>query len=421
MKLKLVALFVSCFLLAAVPASAADRLYIAEANATALQLTITEPGGEPQGLTFGSTGALVQSDAGGSCPATACATAAAAVEPFGERAVAVAKTGAKEDSAEGFTLPEGLEQILTGSLGVATVRAEPAPSPQSDATATAGLLEVTLAQSIADQIGDDLDGAVEQVADGLEPILTPIQEGESTDLTEEVEQLLRGLADSLQANPLAVVEVGASDAAASDNEKAALTKASATAEGVVVQVAPVEAVAPQGLFRVEVGAATASVESDGTKIKKSSEGSVARVFVADITTAKADDYQEVNVATDQPEQCFGQSPLVLCIIVGGTADNSEDGGAAVTAAAVRIKAFADADEPDADNPLPGLTLAVAEANAALNVEQTAVAVVGDPAPEPEPEPEEEPRNLPSTGGGLAGLGFAVLGAGVLATRSLRRR
>lgn len=415
MKAHLVAVAVSMVVAAAVPAQAAQRTFVGTAAATALKLTVTEPGGEPQGITFGASTALVQSSPSAECDGTACATSAAAVEPFGETARVVAASKPRTDSAEGFAVPEELAPILSGALGTATVSAEPAPGPVATAGATAGELQVHVAQSLIGPIQDDLDDAVEEVVDGLEPILGPVQGGDPTGLTDQVETLLRDLADALADNPLTVVRVGASTADAQDAPGTGLTSATAVAEGAVIELAPVDSVAADGLFRIEAGASTATVSTDGTKITKSSKGSVVKVSVADLTTPAPDDYQAVDVATDQPEQCFGESPLLLCIIIGGTAEEASAGGAAATAAAVRIRAFADADAPDADNPLPGVTLAVAESVAGVNAGRTAV--ISDP---PDPSADPDSPELPSTGGGLGALGLAVLGAGALTLRALRR-
>ncbi len=420
MRTKVIALAVCALVAAAAPASGAEnREFIATANGTALKLTITEPGGEPQGVTVGASSALVQSSATKDCAGTACASSAAAVEPFGETADVVAKKTTKKDSAEGFVVPEGFEPILSGALGTATVTANPAPSPKADAEATAGSLEVNVLKTLLDPVQKELDGAVDQITDGLEPILGPVESGDPTGLTTEVRKLVDALIPALADNPVAVAEVGASGATAADSGKTGVTTATAVAEGADVKLAPVPTLAPNGVFHVKVGDATATVTSDGEKATKSSKGSIVKLFVVDLSTAKAGDYREVDVATDQPEQCFGQSPLVICIIAGGTAEEGEGPQAGATAAAVRIRAFADADDPGANNPLRGLTLAVAEAVAGVNaaIDEPAVTVLE--RPEPEPDPEE--RELPSTGGGLIPLGLAVLGTGAFFVARLRRR
>lgn len=424
MKTKLIALAICGLLVAATPSSAAvEREFIATADGTALKLTITEPGGQPQGLTIGSSSVVVQSSPSDGCAGTACASSAAAVEPFGETAEVVAKNNAEKDSAEGFTAPAGLEPILSGALGTATVTAEPAPSPRAGAQATAGTLKVNVVKTLLDPIADELDGAVDEITNGLEPILGPVENGDPTGLTTEVRKLLDALIPALADNPLAVVEVGASTAEASDSVKQGLTTATATAEGADIQLAPVDLIAPDGLFRIKVGDSTATVQSDGTKATKSSKGSIVKLFVVDLSTAKVGDYQEVDIATDQAEQCFGESPLVLCIIAGGTAEDGKGATAAATGAAVRITAFADADKPDADNPLPGLTLAVAEATAGVNVAVEQSQVIPDVIADPGRDPKRNTNTpeLPSTGGGFALVGLGVLSTGAFVAARLRRR
>lgn len=420
MKTRFVALAVCSLMLAAAPLSAAeDRAFVATADGTALKLTVTPPGGEAQGLTIGASSALVQSSASEACEATACATSATAVEPFGATASVAAKNSNQADTAEGFTAPAELEPILSGALGVASVSASPAPSPKAAGEATAGHLEVNVLNTALTPIKDDLDGAVDQIVEGLQPILDPAKEGDPTGLTTEVENLIDALVPALADNPLAMIEVGTSTAAASDAAKKGLTSATATAAGADIKLAPVDVIAPNGLFHIQAGDATATVESDGTKATKSSKGSILKLFILDLSTPKVGDYQEVDVATDQPEQCVGESPLVLCIIAGGTAEDGEGAEGAATAAAVRIRAFADADDPANGNPLPGLTLALAEATAGVNVQL-------DDIDEPVTPPADDPDNpdqpeLPSTGGGFGLLGVAVLGTGAYAVTRIRRR
>lgn len=410
MKLRGLALLMCTLLIAAAPAHADEHSFIATAEGTALKLTITPPDGEPQGLTFGASTALVQSESSEACEGTACASGAAAVEPFGETAQVTVTQEADSASAEGFVVPEPLEPILAGALGVATAEAAPAPAPTAQGTATSGEIEINLARSLLEPLSEDLDGAVDEIVDGLEPLLDPVQENDPSGLTEQVETLIRDLVPALADQPLTTVRIGASTAAADDSPEGSegITTARATAEGAVIELAPVPTVAADGLFRVVVGEATALAQTDQTTGTSSSKGSIVRLFVADLTTVEPDDYQEVDIATDQPETCVGESPLLLCIIAGGTADEVGGADAVAVAAAVRIQAFADADTPDSDNPLPGITLAVAEAVASVGAE-------GPAAPNP-----EEPT-LPSTGGGMALVGFIVLGAGAVTAERLRRR
>ena len=410
MKLRMLALVICTLLVAAVPAQADEHTFIGSSEGTALKLTITPPGGEPQGLTFGASGALVQSESSEECKGTACATSAAAVEPFGQTASVSVTQRPDSASAEGFVVPEQLAPILSGALGTATAQAAPAPAPVADGTATSGAVEINLVNSVLEPLAEDLDGAVDQIVDGLQPLLDPLQENDPSGLTEQVETLIRDLVPALADQPLTTVRIGASTAHADDSVKGSdgVTSARATAEGAVIELAPVPTVAVNGLFRVVVGEATAVAQTDQTTGTTSSKGSIVRLFVADLTTVEPDDYQEVDIATDQPETCVGESPLLLCIIAGGTADEVDGADATAVAAAVRIRAFADADAPDSGNPLPGVTLAVAEAVAA-------VSAAGPAAPSP-----DEPT-LPSTGGGMALVGFIVLGAGAATAGRLRRR
>ena len=410
MRLRSIALLIATLLIAAAPAQADEHSYIGTAEATALKLTITPPGGEPQGLTFGASGATVQSEPSEDCKGTACASGAAAVEPFGETAQVAVTRRSDSASAEGFVVPEPLEPILAGALGVATAEAAPAPAPTANGTATSGEVEINLVRSLLEPLSENLDGAVNQIVDGLQPVLDPLQEGDPSGLTEQVETLIRDLVPALADQPLTTIRIGASSSRADDSaqETQEFTRARATAEGAVIELAPVPTVAVNGLFRVVVGEATAEAATDQTTGTTSSKGSIVRLFVADLMTPKPDDYQEVDIATDQPETCVGESPLLLCIIAGGTADEVDGADATAVAAAVRIRAFADADAPDAENPLPGITLALAEAVAA-------VSAAGPAGPSPD-DPE-----LPSTGGGMALVGFLVLGAGAATVTRLRRR
>jgi hypothetical protein len=411
MKLRSIALLICTLLMVAAPAHADQHTFIGTAEATALKLTITPPGDSPQGLTFGASGATVQSDTSEDCDGTACASGAAAVEPFGETAQVTVTQRADSASAEGFVVPEPLEPILSGALGIATAQATPSPAPTADGTATAGELQINLVNSLLEPLREDLEGGVNELVDGLAPLLDPLQENDPSGLTEQVETLIRDLVPALADQPLTTVRIGASTSHADDSAEGSegITTARATAQGAVIELAPVPTVAADGLFRVVVGEATALAQTDQTTATTSSKGSIVRLFVADLTTPEPDDYQEVDIATDQPETCVGESPLLLCIIAGGTADEVDGADATAVAAAVRIQAFADADAPDADNPLPGITLAVAEAIAG-------VSAAGPTAVSPDDEP-----TLPSTGGGMALIGFVVLGAGAATAGRLRRR
>ena len=410
MKIRIVALTVAALLVAVVPAGA-SHTYVGTAEATALKLTITPPDGEPQGLTFGTTSSTVASGEVEGCKATVCASAAAAVEPFGETVTVEVTDSPQEKSTQAFALPPELEPILSAQLGTATAAGTPEPGPTGTATAQAGQLEINVVGTILDPLQEQLDGAIDQIVEGLAPILDPIQEGDPTDLTENVETLVTDLVPALVDNPLATVQIGESSAVTADSPEGeadleGVTTATATAAGAIVRIAPVPSVAADGLFRIEVGAATATAQTNQVAASASSEGAIARLFVADLTTVEPNDYQEVPVETGQPEQCVGQSPLLICIIAGGgdkTVDGSEAGA---VAAAVRIRAFADAD--DEENPLPGVTLALAEAIAGVN------------AAGPD-ETEEEPDTLPRTGGGMLLQGLALLGVGSAGAYAIRRR
>lgn len=427
MRSRVIALALCATVVMAVPAGASEHTFAGTAEATALKLTITPPGEEPQGLTFGASTATVQSSPSEACDGVACATGAAAVEPLGETAQVAITTGQEEETAQAFTVPPELEPLLSGALGTGTAAAD-AEAPSATGSATAGELQVHVAQTlvgpIRDELGPQLDEVTNEISDSLQPVLEPLEDAPTADLVSGVRTLLEDLLNGLADLPIASVEIGQSTATAADSPKGdpGVTTATATAQGAAIELIPTPTVAPEGLFQIEVGDATASAQTDGTTGTTSSKGSVVKLRIRDprvVDPSAEDAYQTVDVATDRPEECFGQSPLLMCIIIGGTAESGEGPEAGAVAAGVRIRVLADAEPDDAaadQNPLPGLTLAVAEAIAGVNAQLPEA-----PQPQPAPdEPEEQPV-LPSTGGGLGALGAAILAAGGLLSLRLRRR
>ncbi|HVM20493.1 MAG TPA: hypothetical protein VM307_11075, partial [Egibacteraceae bacterium] len=67
MKSWFVAFAVLTLVLSAVPAAADEHEFVGAAEGTALKLTITPPGDEPQGLTFGLSSVVVQSSPSEEC------------------------------------------------------------------------------------------------------------------------------------------------------------------------------------------------------------------------------------------------------------------------------------------------------------------------------------------------------------------
>lgn len=419
-------------MLAALPARA-DHNYIGTADAVALQLTLTPPGGEPQGITIGSTKSIVTAtpapDQG--CAGLVCASAAAAVEPFGETTNVVIKNPdgeAQQGSTTAFELPEPLQPLLTAEVGTATVKAVPPPGPSADADAQATNLNVTATQTIVAPLEEQVDEVAEQLAEELGTILEPLPD-ETDEVQQNVTNLLSNLVNAPADNPLATIELGTTATNATDSPKDqpdldGVTLASAEAAGATVKILPVALIAPDGLFRVVVGNAKATARTNQQTSSASADGAIARLFVADLTTAAAD-YQEIPIQTGQPEQCGGQSPIIVCVTAGGGSTVKDDPktagvSAGAEAAAVKITAFADAD--DAENPLPGLTLALAAASAGVNSAPPGTDPGTDPADPADPTDPADPADpLPSTGGGWMIPGIAMLAAGSIAARGLRRR
>lgn len=397
----------AALMLLAVPQpSGAAHTYTGVASATGLELTVTPPEGEPQGLTIGFTQSAVQSgptEEGCEGDAVACASAAAALEPFGTTVTATSPGDEGPKASTAFTLPEGLAPLLLADVAGATAGARHVPGDSAGrADAGVSTIDVTVTQTLVESV-PPIQDALDAVNENLGPIF-------EQDPTGTIGPILSGALDQIATNlgsgPVARVSAGPSSSNVTDLE--GRTSATARANGAVVTLLPPPddalAVAPLGLVTIEVGAASATATTDQTTATGSFDPAIVRVRVFDPSQESM--YREVAVATGQERTCVGTAPLVACIGAGSGTTTAQGAAASAAAQGVTVELLA--------APLPTVRLQLAAATAGVNAAPPA------PSPSPTPPPVVGSETLPRTGGSLAVPTLAILtaaaGTGALARR-----
>jgi hypothetical protein len=232
-------------------------------------------------LGLGLTSSRVANAPTDSCTGVACATAAAAVEPFGETASATAPGDPGPNTVQAFDLgtdgdPQ-LEQLLRATLGAATAAASEQPS--SEGTAGGATIDLVLTQTVIQnlppELTEGLQGGLEQLGDALQPIA----DGDPTGTIGGVTDLLEGLLDDLAASPLLRIQIGESASESAFGEGTVTARAQAA--GAIITVLPTPEstpLLPQGLAVIEITPSTATASADGTnEATGAAVGSVARI------------------------------------------------------------------------------------------------------------------------------------------------
>lgn len=385
-------------LLVAAPAGAGQHSFSAVSSATGLRLAVTPPGSDPQQLIVGHTQARIQSGpVEGGCPgeSRACSTAAAVSEPFGTTVTTNAPGDPGPKSASGGSIPAPLNAIVAGEFGVGTAQSTTEPGPKGQADATATRLDITLTQSLVDQV-PQVGEAIETISGTLGPILDQDPSGQ---VGPRVKGVLELIAENIGSAPIATITSGPSSSFSAD--ASGTTTATSFARGGSVIIAPTAVSlpgSPEGLVIIEVGSSSANATTDQLTGKATFQPAVVRLRVFDPTEESG--FREVTVATGDEKTCGGQAPLVACIGAGSGKTTVQGAAAAAEAQAVTVELFAD--------PLPVVTLEFAAATAGVNA-----------APAQTPPPPV--TDLPKTGADLALPAGLLLATGVLGRGFVRRR
>lgn len=385
--------------------AAADHSYFASAKATALEATIAG-----QGLTIGLTDATIQSvDTEDGCAKgiQACSSALGALlgqDPLSTgTAVAEAPGNEGPNDATGFPIPEDFSPLLTGGIGVAQAAATGGANPLATSDAGAFELALTATQTLADNI--PVQDVLDQVGDN---ILDPLADADPTGVVTRVRDTVDMISQNLTETPILTIAGGPSSA--SSESKDGIVTSKAASFGVNIAIAPTTLnlpTAPDGLVVIEMGAGTATVQSDQFEAEADFDPAIVRLKFLDPGTGE---YDVIEVAPGQsqctPFEGTPLEPLQVCITAGNGSTEVDGAKATAIAEGVAITAFAD--------PLPQVRIATAAAEATVN----AAPPLDDPTP-PAAPPTAEPPSLPRTGGAAVLPALALLGLGVGATRRFR--
>lgn len=310
--------------------------------------------------------------------------------------------GSTADSNGGGLLDDltggGAQDAVNGIIGGGDTDGDGGSDTNLDAGAAsveeiASLLEDATGGAAGDQLAVDSDDGPTD-SDGLIRDVTNALEDLTNDLTEQ---------------PLATVRVGPTTSLANDD--GSVTRAEASSNGAVVVVLPTEDSTrqnPRGLATVQVGSASASVDSDRSDANASFDPAIVRLSVANRLADGG--VEEITVDAGE-SKCAGAEPLELCVSVGEGNTTVDGSGASASANAVSISALGD--------PLPELSVDLAAATA--NVNSAPAVQDADVEPQKKPQGQLVDQQLPKTGGGALVPGLLLIGAGAAGFAGLRRR
>ena len=258
-------------------ASGGRFTFAGQGGARGLNLTLQD-----QGLTLGLTEGRVQSAATNDCAGVACARAAGAVEPFGTTVTATSpgSPGPAEEAAFdlGTDVSPELTQVLDATIGAARAATAESPVLLAEGDAGAAHLEVTLTQTLLEELPEELTGGLEEALGAIAEGLAPIAEQDESGTIQGILDQLESLVGDLTSAPLLTVDLGPTEAMST--AQGMRVDASSRAAGAVVVIAPLpesSALDPQGLIVIEVGSATASATTDGTTGSATADPAIARV------------------------------------------------------------------------------------------------------------------------------------------------
>lgn len=274
--------------------------------------------------------------------------------------------------------------------------------PSATGTARGGTISMSVAQL---PIGDTpLGDAVDEIIDGLGPILDPIEEGGL-----DAETLFRELLDAILGGAVVNIDSGVATADVTESEDGTVT-AIGSIEGSVIGLFDRGEALGGPMVTITVGAASASVTRNaaGDQPVPAFHPASATITIApDVLELLPPDFPgEIAVPAGQSQCIPLPDPLESCITAGGGTTETTEESVTAKAAGVRI---------DLLNGLPegGITLALSNAEAGIALPAPAPPTSSPPPTSP---PATTPPTLPRTGGPgpwLPVAGWALLGAAAL--------
>lgn len=398
--------------LAAPTVGAQTATYGAAADGRALALNVFG-----QGLTAGQTHSEINSTPSAVANGTGILNP---LSPVGASAAADPADGLPE----GSTATEG-EQCggaLPAELAAAGIVADLACSTSSATAAgpaagsasrvgTIGLNPVdAINQTPLGEVVEGVEGGVDQLLEGLDPLFTGIDEGTGLTTDQFIEDLFELL---LNGAPLATVTVG--DTAAETTATADTVTATCAAEGARIDILDAAPITVDGvvvdappLVSIVVGEADTTVAAD---LGSGEATATANPAIATVRApALGDAFAEIAVGPGTAQTIELPDPLGNIVIsaAGAIETDNEDGSKSVQASAVRIHIF-----EGSEDLMDGIELALADCTS------VAGAVITPTTTAP-PETTTSEPGLPRTGGtgtnawalggaaGLALLGFSLL-------------
>ncbi|CAN5466089.1 hypothetical protein BH23ACT9_BH23ACT9_34050 [soil metagenome] len=250
--------------------------YAGRGLTNALGLTFTD-----QGLQTGVTNTRVANAATDECAGIACALGAGAAPPFGDFAIAVSPGNPGPNSVQAFDLGEDaspeFEQLLTLTIGAAT--AQTTDQPFSTATANGLSLDLTITQTVLENLPEEVTGGLEDALGQIAEGLSPIAEGDPTGTIGGLTDLLEGLVGDLTSSPLVRIQAGQSTSSADFEDGTVSADAAAAGAVIVILPTPVSTpLLPEGLAIIEVGPSMAAATADGTnRATTAARASIARI------------------------------------------------------------------------------------------------------------------------------------------------
>ena len=384
-----------------IPGAGAQQVdYAASSDGVGLELSLFG-----QGLTAGKSHSELTS-----APAAA-ADGAGIANPLAPAGVTTATVegdgtnGSADETCESDALPEipGLGIALACSSALATVAGG---TPSSSSTARVAGLEANPVGAILDtplaDVVAPVDDGLDQLLDGLSPVLGPVSEGTGLALEDTINDLLDRL---LEGAPLATITLGPTQASTSVQGGNVVSECAASGGRIDVLDPPpvVGGVDLPPAISVIVGSAATSVTADLATGEGTPEVDPAIVTVV---VPSLGINQPVgpgdNIEIPLPAP-LGTSTIS---VAGGSTGTTEDGGTFARASAVRIHLL------DSEELMGGIELALADclSVAGANVTQ----------PPPTTSTTAPPGPLPRTGSDgpnplalAAAVGFAALGLTLL--------
>jgi len=403
--LALSAVSLFAFTLFAAPAASADTTtpgaYHAKATATALDLNVF--GNE---ITLGFTHAENASD-----PLAAAHAIGALVPGVGNQSDQTANadstslTNALPEVCGPITLPDSFPVVDLATACSSVSAAIANGFPTSDSQASVANIDVN-ANQVLGTVSGPVNQALGGLIDGLQPVLQAVDQT-GIDSQSLLNELIAAITEN---GDLVRIELGPSQSTSS--AASATETAAAVAQGAVIDVLPRDLLELPPVLKIEVGAASNTINVDRTVGTATVDyaPSIVKITVAnDIADALGlTPDQRVQQIAPGVNQCFLPAPLTSCItIAGGSTSVDENGVTHGQADGVALQL------------LTGVQNGVA-----LRLASTSVEGVGALEATREAPPAVEPPLARTGGTGDTMLGAGLLVAaigGMMLVRSSRRR